>query len=347
MQLSLQPACLPLLLGSLPHSGPAQALALTRRYAGNLLTWPQLPQRSFREQGLVQAAVGFPGLVIDPGRGHVYVDRAIAERGLDRLGLAYLTHDISYVALADEDALGLMELVRQRDSLRNVLAVKGQLLGPISLAAQLTDERQRPLIYDQMYFEALVQHLHLRAAWQTAMLADLFPTTIMCLDEPLLDAISLSFLPIDMAGACELIDEVLSGLGGYRALYVGGVIDWSQALQSTVDMIITDVYHHASALVTAGPALLAFLERGGLVGLGLVPADEEVLTHVTASMLVDRVEVLLNELAAHGITRDQLLRQVVITPDNMLGRLSVELAERALQLLADTSRLLRERYSLE
>lgn len=347
MQLSLQPACLPLLLGSLPHSGPAQALALSRRYAGSLLTWPQLPQRSFREQGLVQAAVGFPGLVIDPGRGHVYVDRAIAERGLDRLGLAYLTHDISYAALSDDDALGLAELHRQRDSLRNVLAVKGQLLGPISLAAQLTDERQRPLIYDQMYFDALVQHLHLRAAWQTAQLAEISPTTIMCLDEPLLDSISLSFLPIDMPGACELIDEVLSGLGGYRALYVGGAIDWHDVLQSAVDMIIADIYHHAAALIAAGPALVAFLERGGLLGLGLVPADEEVLASVTPALLIDRVEALLSELDTYGIAREQLLRQIVITPDNMLGRLSVDLAERALQLLAESSRLLRERYALE
>lgn len=347
MSLSLQPACLPLLLGSLPHSGPAQALALSRRYAGSLLSWPQLPQRSFREQSLVQAAIGFPGLVVDPGRGHVYVDRAIAERGLERLGLAYLTHDITYAALSDEDAIGLAELIRQRDSLRGVLAIKGQLLGPISLAAQLTDENQRPLIYDNMYFEALGQHLHLRAAWQIAQLADLFPTTIMCLDEPLLDSLNLSFLPISWPEACERIDEVLAGLGGYRALYAGGASDWNQVFHSAADITIADVYNHATALVAAGPALLAFLERGGIIGLGLVPADEEVLAKVSAATLVERAEALLDDLAPYGIEREQLLCRAVITSDTMLGRLTVEMAERAVQLLADTSRLLRERYTLE
>jgi hypothetical protein len=322
-------------------------LALSRRYTGSLLAWPQLPQRSFREQGLVQAAVGFPGLVVDPGRGHVYVDRAIAARGLDRLGLAYLTHDLSYAALSDDDALGLAEMIRQRDSLRGVVAIKGQLLGPISLAAQLTDENQRPLIYDDVYFEALVQHVHLRAAWQSAQLADLAPTTILCLDEPLLDALNLSFLPVSWPDACDRIDEVLAGLGGYRSLYAGGASDWNQIFQSTVDMIIADVYAHASALVAAGPALLAFLERGGIVGLGLVPSDEEVLAQISAVTLVERVEVLLNNLAPAGIGREQLLRQAVITSDNMLGQLTVERAERAVQLLAETSRLLRERYTLE
>ena len=57
----------------------------------------------------------------------------------------------------------LTELMRQSDSLRGALAIKGQMLGPISVAAQLTDERQQPLIYDDMFFDALAQHLRLRA----------------------------------------------------------------------------------------------------------------------------------------------------------------------------------------
>ena len=142
------------------------------------MAWPQLPQRGFREQSLAQAIVGFPGLVVDAGRGHMYVDRVRAERDLDRLELAYLTHDLGYAALAEEDAAGLSELARQRDTVRGVLALKGQLLGPISLAAQLTDEQQRPLIYDAMLFEALTHHLCLRAAWQNARLAELHATAM-------------------------------------------------------------------------------------------------------------------------------------------------------------------------
>src|SRR5438045_1018211 len=66
MPLPFEPACLPLLIGGLPHRSAAQAFELSRRYAGTLLAWPQLPQRSFREQSVVQSAIGSPGLVIDP-----------------------------------------------------------------------------------------------------------------------------------------------------------------------------------------------------------------------------------------------------------------------------------------
>jgi len=68
--------------------GAAQALDLSRRYAGALLAWPQLPQRGFREQSFVQSAIGFPGLVVDAPRARVFVDRATAEREIDRLDAA-------------------------------------------------------------------------------------------------------------------------------------------------------------------------------------------------------------------------------------------------------------------
>src|SRR3954452_3322531 len=82
MTLPFAPACLPLLLGGLPYRSAAQALELSRRYAGSLLAWPQLPQRGFREQSFVQSALGFPGLVIDELQSRAYVDRARAERSL-------------------------------------------------------------------------------------------------------------------------------------------------------------------------------------------------------------------------------------------------------------------------
>src|SRR5262245_34609002 len=181
MPLPFEPACLPLLLGSLPHRSPAQALEVSRRYAGALLAWPQLPERGFREQSFVQSAIGFPGLVVDAAQGRMYIDRSAAERGLDRLALAYLEDDYEYAALGPEDAVGLTELLRQGDALRGARALKGQLVGPISLAAHLIDDRQRPLIYDEMFLEAICQHLRLRAAWQEAQLGEHGQAVIICL----------------------------------------------------------------------------------------------------------------------------------------------------------------------
>jgi hypothetical protein len=346
MLLPFFPAGLPLLLGSLPQRNPSQALALIRRYTNALFSWPQLPQRNFREQSLVQAAIGFPGLVIDSERGQIYVDRRRAEEELNRLELAYLKRDLGYAAQSEEEAAGLSELLRQRDSIRNVLAFKGQLLGPISVAAQLTDEQQRPLIYDPMLFEALTHHLCLRAAWQYSRLAELGVTTILCLDEPFLDAMGLSFLPLDWEMAQAQIDLVLSGVGGCRAIYAGGAAEWAKLMQTSANLVIADIYLHPTGLPSAATELAAFLEHGGLIGLGITPADEEVLARETPETLARRIDGLVDTLRTRGIQPELLLRQSVITPSDMLGRTTPEVAEKVLQMLADTSRLVRERYGL-
>jgi len=346
MSLPFEPACLPLLLGSLPHRSAAQAMEVSRRYAEPLLAWPQLPQRSFLEQSFVQSAIGFPGLVIDVAQARIQVDRGAAERELDRLALAYLENNVDYAALRPGDAAGFDELLRQSPAQRGPLALKGQLLGPISLAAQITDDRQRPLIYDDVLFDALAQHLRLRAAWQEARLRERIDTTIICLDEPFLETVGLPFLPLDWEAARDQIDVVLGGISGCKALFAGGTVDWAEVLQTSVELIIADAYEHGRSLVTAAPALAAFLARDGVVGLGIVPADEDALASATAQSLLGRVAGLLDDLERADVAPERLLRQAVVSTSGALGRMGVAAAERALQLVAELSQLLRAMYEL-
>ena len=346
MKLPFAPACLPLLLGDLPHRSAAQALELSRRYAGEIVSWPQLPQRSFREQSFVQSAIGFPGLEVDAAHSRVYVDRTRAEPALDRLGLAYLEDRSAYAALAADDAAGFDELFRQADSVRGSPALKGQLMGPISLAAQLTDERDRPLIYDEMLFDALTQHLRLRAEWLETRLRGLGSPTLICFEEPFLESVGLPFLPLDWERAREQIDLALLGVRGCRAIFAGGSVIWSEVLRTSVDMIIADVYEHGHALAAAASALGPFIERGGVVGFGLVPNDEEALAQASADSLIDRILALAGAIEGGGVSAQQLMRQAVVSTAGSLGRLPLHAAERAMQIVAEVSKLLRQQYDL-
>ncbi|MCS6941139.1 MAG: hypothetical protein NZM94_17865 [Roseiflexus sp.] len=345
MPLPFQPACLPLLLGALPHRSAVQALDISRRYAGTLFAWPQLPQRSFREQCLVQSIVGFPGLVVDAAALRVYVDRNEAERQVDSLLLAYLEHTIGYAALSADDAAGLAELMRSGGG-RDLRAVKGQILGPISVALQLTDEHEQPLIYDDMLFDAIAQMLRLRVAWQELRLSEISPATIICVDEPLLEAVGLPFFPHDWDRVAAQIDEVLAGISGCRALYVCGAVDLQRLMQTSVELLIAEraLYQH---MCTSGCGdLIAFLERGGMVGIGMIPSDSEYLATASVESLFSEFAAFLDDMASRGVARDLLLPRTVITPAQSLGYLDLASAERALQLLAGVSRRIREEYAL-
>ena len=344
MSLSFDTACLPLLLGSLPHRNARQAFEVSRRYAGTLLTWPQLPQISFREQSFVQSAIKFPGLVLDQSTARIYVDRTDVEKEQIRLALAYLEHNAAYAAWSPHDALGLAELEYQATALRETRALKGQIMGPISLALQLTDEHQRPLIYDERLLEALGHFIWLRVIWQESYLSEFIDTTIICIEEPLLDMVGTPFVPLGWEDIRRRLDEIFSGIAGCRALFAGGAVDWKEVLETSVDLIIADVYQHSESLLAAVESLTEFLDRDGIVGLGIIPADAHTLSHITSEHLVQRVVDLVQLFEQEGIASERLLRQSVISVSGLLGSLEVAHAEQALELTCEVSNALRERY---
>lgn len=344
MSLPFEPACQPLLLGSLPYRSAAQALEVSRRYAGAIVAWPQLWQRGFREHSIVHSALGFPGLMIDETRAKLHVDRAVAREQLDRLELAYLENRMTAGQLSEADAVGLAELMRQGDGLRGVLAVAGHSIGPISLAAQLPDEQQQPLIYDSALFEALTHHLRLRVMWQESFLAELNRPTIICLDEPFLEMIGLPFLPIDWDEARTHIEEVLGGIIGCKGIFASGATDWGQVLRTSVELIVADVYTHPAALLGAAESLAEFLERDGIIGLAIVPTDADALLQTDVPALARRLDAMMVDLAQAGIDAETLARRALIVPNGPLGSLSAEHAELALQLTAKLSEQLRAQY---
>ena len=69
--------CIATGIGSLPHSDPDKAAALSLQYLTGAPIWPQLPQRDFREHMGGQYSEMLPGLQFDEAK----------QRFFDRLAL--------------------------------------------------------------------------------------------------------------------------------------------------------------------------------------------------------------------------------------------------------------------
>lgn len=346
MPLSFQPACLPVARGGLPHSSPSQAVALLLKTTPALLACPYLPRRSFREQSYIRSAIGFPGLIVDSSAERVYVQQALAVREIDRLALAYLQDDAAHAALSSDDAAGMTEVLRSIGAGFKGRALKSELLGPISLGLQLTDEDQRPLAYEPVLLDALTQHLALRAAWQSAQFTGRAADSILCLDEPFLDAFESPFCPLDLDLGLELLEKVFAEITGCRALAVSGAAPWTALFETSVELIAFDAYHHSAPLLAASVALAAFLERKGMIAWGLIPVDEYLLAQENAETLVVRFKRLLDTLAAVGIAQERVLAASLITTSGSLESLSVAVAEQALALCAEVSDEIRTLYDV-
>jgi hypothetical protein len=342
----LEPNLLPLHIGSVPHADPAVACELTFQHFPRLPTWPQLPRRDPLENMYIQFSERFPGIVVEPENSRLYVNRENDLDGeLEQLYLAYLENDATFGALSPDYAAGLYAfLERAPAQAEEFLAVKGQVTGPVSWGLQVGDQNRRPILYDEILADAVAKFLRLKATWQEHKLQTLFPITVIFVDEPYMANFGSALIPIQRDQVVTLLKEVLSGIEGIKGTHCCGNTDWSILLETSIDIISFDAYGYGHTLALYPDAVRAFLDRGGIIAWGIVPNNDHLL-YETAESLLGHLERAWSHLERKGIPREQIVAVSLITPACGTGTMrSVEMAERALALTEQVSKLAREKY---
>lgn len=339
-----KPAWQAILLGGLPHADETGAMdAVLARFA-DLPSWPQLPQRSPLENMYTMFAERFPGLREDAGSAFVQ-HGGILEKELGDLHLAYLDNDISYARMDPDHASCLYALLQHFAAENQPIleAVKGEVTGPVSWALTMLDEQRRPILYDRVLEDATAQHLRLKAAWQEQQLSEIASETIIILNEPYMASFGSSFVPLSRERAVALFNEVLAGIQGIGGVHCCGAADWSVILDARVQLLSWDAYDYMDTFLECAERLGQFLERGGILCWGIVPAGYAARKE-SVETLVTRLEQGIASLADEGISRELILRQSLVSPSCGLGSLQVPLAEHILDLTREVSETMQQRY---
>ena len=325
--------------GSLPHTDPAAACELMLRHM-DIPTWPQLPRRAFLENMYVQYSERFPGIVVADER--IYVERnGELDPDLEKLYVAYLMDDLEYATVSPEYAAGLhrfLDLDWEKPPV-----VKGQVTGPISWGLMVVDQDRKPILYDEVLAEAVAKHLRLKAEWMERALRGLASQTIVFVDEPYMSSYGSAFVSLNEDQVISLLEEVFAGIQGLKGVHCCGNTDWSLLLSTSVDILNIDAYAYAEALALYPDEVAAFLERGGIIAWGIVPASDQVREE-TVDSLLDRFHQALSLLTAKGLKKDDLLASALIMPSCGCGSLSIETAEQVLALTSQLAQALHERY---
>lgn len=334
----------PLFFGSLPHTSIDDAWQFLRACPAPWISWPQLPQRSFWERSVVQSSYGFPGLVVDEKQRVAVVHRRESEAKLTQLALDFLERRPHHQPLQRREAEGLLMFGQFVQALAPACGVKGQLLGPISLAAQLTDETQTPIINDATLFEGLVIHLCQRVRGQVAQLRMLQRPVLMCIEEPFLDVMYSPFMAIDrdeMLWGLARILSVIPAPQVQRGLIVGATSEIGDLFELPVDVLVIHIRESmgASALLKAIPQLKQFLARGGTLGLGCVEVNDH---PDDVASVMQAVTPLVAQLIASGIDAHVLRAQMVVMPVTSFGQTNIQHATHAMHVTVDVAEYLRQ-----
>ena len=325
--------------GSLPHTDSTAACQLALSTL-DIPTWPQLPRLSFLENMYAQYSERFPGVVIDNEQ--IYIDR---DRDLDPelelLYIAYLMNDLEYAAISIDYAAGLhcfLEMDRDHPPI-----VKGQVTGPVSWGLMVADQNRKPVLYDDVLAEAVAKHLRLKATWIEQKLRKLSPQTIIMVDEPYMSSFGSAFVSLNREQVITAMEEVFAGIEGLKGVHCCGNTDWSLLLSTTVDIVNLDAYQYAGALALYPDEVGEFLDRGGTIAWGIVPASDQVHEE-TVDSLWERFHQALALLTDKGLHQDELLSSALVMPSCGCGSLPIETAERVLELTGELSVVLQERY---
>jgi hypothetical protein len=335
--------CRSTMIGSMPHTDPAEACALVARYLKDIPCWPQLPNRSFLENMYVQFSQGFPGMVIRDNR--IRVDGAPdMNSSLEQLYTAYLENNIDKYPITAEYAAGLHAFLAMTNLSPRLVGVKGQVTGPISWGLTITDEDRRSIIYDDTLADAAAKLLRLKAAWQERELRKLAKDTIIFVDEPYMSSFGSAFIALSREKVVTLLEEVLGGISGLKGIHCCGNTDWSVLLGTSLDIASFDAYNYAQSLSLYPAEVKRFLDKQGTIAWGIVPNEAATLAKETVASLKDRLEEAMAPFTRRGIPFKQLIEQGLLTPVCTLVPAGSEGAARALELLVELSAVIRKRY---
>ena len=340
-------AAIPTVVGSFPHTEPRRLLDRIFNLLPDMPAWPQLPVRDWLESMYVQYAEGLPGAVVDRAAQTIYFrsDDALAGE-LEAFYQALVDEDVERFAISPDYAMGLHLFLESVPRLTSRPKwVKGQVTGPFSFAMTVTDENKRSLAYSPELYEVAVQGMAMKARWVARKLREVAEGALVVLDEPYLCAFGSAFVNVprnDVVAAIDLGVAAIHKEGALAGLHCCGNTDWSLVLSTDLDVVNFDAYEYFQGLSLYPAELSSFLQKGGVLSWGIVPASRangNFTPHTLLNALDERVE----QLAAKGLDRGALYRQALLTPSCGLGTESVEAADRLMDTLAELASLVRER----
>ena len=343
-------------VGSLPGTDPEAALELFRRHTPKVLAWPQLPQRSAREDMFLQFTEGLPGLI--PGdKPRVETDWDVLSPQMEDFYLRYLAAQegdpkaLESFAVSPAYAAGLHRFL-DAPLPPQVAELKGQVTGPLSMGLALVDKDGRAAYYDDTLKDALVKGLSLKARWQAERLvakakegglwregigegASSSSPVIIFLDEPSLTYYgSSSFATLDRSTIIADLDECIAAIhaaGARAGIHCCANTDTSLVMFSATDLIHLDVYDFPETLYLYPQELTAYLARGGTISWGIVPTRA---SREDVSSLRRRLDRVASRLEEAGVS-PSLLRPRYVSTACGLGGVKPAKAAKALALVMD------------
>lgn len=345
--------------GSMPHLDTAE---ICRNIINDIDVpiWPQMSKLNFRENMYTQFSATLPSIVLDEENEKITFDTSVdITPALETFYTSYLEDDVDAFALPQTYSTGFYSTIEQFKATSGSFGsssssppsgswIKGQVTGPISMGLMVTDQDLRASLYNEMLADTIVKNAAMNARWQIQQLKSARPKVIIFVDEPYMASFGSAYISLSREQVTSMLDEVFEAIHGEGALagvHCCGNTDWSVLMETQVDILNVDAHGYIENLALYPAELKQFLDRGGVIAWGIVPNTEEIYNTAPgeiASRLRTGIQLICDKAQARDVdlTVEDFEQQSLITPTCGLGPTTVEIADKVLDVLAQTSEIL-------
>jgi methionine synthase II (cobalamin-independent) len=334
-------------IGSVPYGSAAEALANALKL--DIPAAPQLVKISFWEDMFWSALAGLPALLTDPAQRKVRAKRHRRENDLADFYARFLAGERDFLALPPEAGLGFEAFLQQaaQNPAFGPEFLKIQVIGPVTLGQMIQmEDGESALIDDPELREAMALGLGGKAAWEAARVRALGRTPVVFIDEPGLTSFGSAFSNL----SADTVKETMNRAGAVVredgpaliGCHVCGNTDWAMMMETDLDIINFDAFAVLEQFCLYPKQIRAFLERGGFIAWGIVPAAGFSL-NLSSDFLARKLLDAWEGLEHNGVPGELLAGRALITTACGLGTLPEDLARAATEMTSSVSRILQER----
>jgi hypothetical protein len=299
-------------VGALPHTDPVQACDDVLRIFPDFPYIPTLPDRSQLESIVFNDSEQLPGRVIREDR-LLFDSTKDQSAAMEKVYLDFVEGNSADYGLHREYASAFIEMMSRK--IPAVPLLKCQVTGPVTFGMQVVDANKRPIYYDTQLADVLSKMIALKARWceQEMRRCTGVSETVIVLNEPYLASLGSSVVPVDKETVRSGWEDIASLVEGGLGVHCCSNTDWEFVISLNPSVISMDAYTTAKEFLLYANTLVSYMERGGVIAWGIVPAEQKVFATETVDSLYAKYLAIRTQLCSR-MPEELFDAQSLITP---------------------------------
>ena len=317
-----------------------------------LKNFPEAPRIPVMTRSILWILEGLPCLVIDREKRQILM--APPEEREEEVIAFYESvekEDLDYFAVSEEKmpSFGMMLEKIKEAELPELKWVSFQIGGPIVMGDSIMQVDGTPSIHHETLRDILIKGINMKSRWMVKTIGEMLPGIEIICDQPEPSLVSFS-----AAGGTGSRDDVIHALNsGFKSLscctwvHCCANIDWTLLTDADVDVINFDAYKYSDKVALYAGEFDSFLDKGGMIGWGIVPVMADILVDENVQSLVKKLEEGIGFFVKNGIDEEKLARSSWVLPSCETVLLTDEQSDHVFEMTREISEIMREKYGFK